>query len=376
MIALAATPSQAQENYRANDTVSLGQEETITGNYFTAGDNVIVAGTVNGDAYVAGGTVVIDGTINGDLLVAGGTVTIAGTVTGDVRAAGGTLNVSGTIGQNLTAVGGTIRLERAAQLSGSLVTAGGTVETFAPVPNGISAAAGMLYITEDVGGDIVAAVGDMTIAFDPIIAGDVTYYSEQEAYINADASISGTVSKRAVPVEMQNRERTASAAAGAEAGAAGFVVGSFLTSLAAGLLLIKVFPVFTARVATQIEKQPLSALLVGLGVLVLMPLIAIVLILTMIGIPLGVLVLVGYGFALYLAHIFTAMFIGKKIYQSLSKTKNAYLAFALGLLVLTLVTIIPVVGWMVGFFSMLVGLGALLQTKKLVYGELRGKKLI
>src|SRR5262245_40228569 len=61
--------------------------------------------SIDGDLYIAGQDVVIDGTIKGDLIVAGQNVTISGTVEGNVFAAGQGITVKGTVKGDLIAAG-------------------------------------------------------------------------------------------------------------------------------------------------------------------------------------------------------------------------------------------------------------------------------
>jgi len=85
------------------------------------GDLQVPAGTaVYGDAIAVGGTAYVDGTVEGDVAAIGGGVEVRGHVVGSVRAAGGNVVLYSTaiVGGEATAVGGTVRQEPGASVGG------------------------------------------------------------------------------------------------------------------------------------------------------------------------------------------------------------------------------------------------------------------
>ena len=103
----------------------------------------------------------------------------------------------------------------------------------------------------------------------------------------------------------------------------------------------------------------------GLVAFILVPLIAIILCLTMIGIPLGIILGILYGIALYLTTIFTAYLVGYKIWQKVFNKEAHILLFGLvGLFVLLILELIPGVRIAVSIISVLVGLGLILELFK------------
>lgn len=360
----------AQENFRSDEVSTLSSNEIIDKDYFATGEKVTLSGTVNGDAYLAGGDIFVDGVVNGDLLVAGGNININGEVTGDVRSFGGSIQIDGLVGGNITTVGGNIRVDDSAQISGSLVTGGGSVEVLGPIGRDITAGAGSLMIANAVGGDIAAGVGDLTLTSGASVSGDLNYISEEKGLIADGANISG-VTKHSLPPEgMRDRK-------GDEADFAGLIGGfafyKFLSLLAIGSLLLYAFPNFMKDSAGSILKKPMQALGAGFLILIIMPIAAVILMVTLIGLPLGLIALAGYLFLLYIAKIFVAFPLGVKI---LGAKTSRYWALIIGLAILIVVGLVPVLGWLVEFVAVLMGLGVIMLTKKTFIQNLRAKKLL
>lgn len=294
-------PILAQEQ-RGDQNVILKSDEIVEGDLFASGNNVVISGTVNGDTYLAGGTVVVEGTINGDLLVAGGIVDIKGRVIEDVRAIGGQINVSGNIGGNISTITGQLILAPNAQVVGNLINLGSN-------PAQISPQAQIL-------GQIIQNPPPQTPTF------------EQFRFFTQVSLIGALV--------------------------------SFLSSLVIGLLLLHFLPKVTQDIAAKAWNKPWLSLLIGFLTIIIFPILCLILLITLVGIPLALILAVSILIFMYLAKIFVAVLIGQKVFQ-LFKTKVAsYWALILGLVIYELLLLIPIFGWIVAIVIILLGLGAIL----------------
>jgi cytoskeletal protein CcmA (bactofilin family) len=359
----------AQNNFRSGEVATLKRNETIDKDYFASGERVTLSGIVNGDVYLAGGTIIVDGTVNGDLLAAGGNINITGDVTGDIRVAGGDIQVDGVVGGNITTLGGSIRVDDDSEVSGSMVAGGGNIEVFGPIGKGITAGAGTLMIANTVGGDVVTGVGQLDLASNAIVNGELNYISEEKASLAQGASVSGQI-KHQLPPKRPGEEEKQQVLAGL---GIGWAVFKFLSLLVIGSLLLWAVPIFSKKTSEEIVKNPLQSLGIGFLTLIATPIAAIILMVTVVGLPLGFMLLIGYFFLLYIVKVFVALAIGKKI---LDPKTNPFLQLALGLLILTVVFLVPVFGGLAEFIALLLGLGALVATKRSFMQNLRTKKLI
>lgn len=356
-----------------NEHVVLEKNEVINEDYFATGEAVTLSGTVNGDAYVAAGKVLVDGTINGDLLVAGGNVQIRGNVKNDVRAAGGSITVSAPIGGNLTVAGGNVEVTDSATVSGSLTAGAGSLSIFGPVGKGATICGGDVTFGNTIGNNVNAGIGKLTLTSAAKINGDLNYWSEKQAQIAQDASVSG-----ALTYHPSSDSYDASKAIGEAAAGVGMAVKLFeaITALIIGALIIRFTPFYTKRILDTSLTKPWASLGIGFAAIILTPILVGVLFVTILGIPLAVILLFMYLIELYIAKIFTSILIGQKLLELLKQNGNMYMALIVGIIAGIVLMFIPIIGWFVLLVTYLIAFGALVIAKKDFYRELREKKLI
>ena len=90
------------------------------------------------------------------------------------------------------------------------------------------------------------------------------------------------------------------------------------------------------------------------------PLVAISFVVTMVVLPAGVILLVLYGVVVYLARIFAITYVGQWFFRRQDDSPSLARPFIAGLLVYSLLTLVPVIGGLLTFVTVVVGVGALL----------------
>ncbi|MFC1967897.1 hypothetical protein ACFLVX_00690 [Chloroflexota bacterium] len=354
----AAAPVFAAE-LRSGGTVAVARGEVIDGDLYIAGGDIIVDGTINGDLLAAGGTINVNGTVNGSVMAAGGRVTINGDVTHAVRVSGGTLNISGNVGGDLLAGGGDVYVGSTAMIGGDLLIGAGNVRIYGLVEGDIKGGGGEVTLANGVKGDIEFEVDRLTIVPTADIRGNLSYTSKNEADIQSGAQISGTTTHK-MP------EAREAAKAAPSLGIVGKVIG-FLMALVMGTIIILVAPRRTTSIADSIRNKPWPSLGWGAIILFATPIAALLVCITVIGIPLGLISLALYGIAIYLTQIPVGLLIGRWIigYFREVETKAILVgALASGLAILTLLKLIPYLGFVIGLAAILLGLGALLVSER------------
>jgi hypothetical protein len=128
--------------------------------------------------------------------------------------------------------------------------------------------------------------------------------------------------------------------------------------------LVAVFPAFTRRTAETTRSRVGFALLLGAAALLLIPIAFIFAAVTIVGIPLALLLLLLYLLLLFTGFIFAGIALGDTGLERMQASKRdrlgwRSLAAALGIAVLALVTYIPVLGGLVAFVALLIGIGAI-----------------
>jgi cytoskeletal protein CcmA (bactofilin family) len=362
----ALTSPVAAGEFRSDQSVTIGESETIDDDLYVAAGTVSIDGTVNGDATIAGGTVTVSGTVTGSLNVGGGTVDVTGDVTGAIRVSAGTVRIAGSVGRDVVAFGGNVTIASDAEVAGDVAGGVGMLEIAGTIGGDVRASAGIMQVTGTVEGSIDAGVGELTIASGAVVAGDVSYTSTREANIAEDAEIGGEVT----------REEPAGGA-GDEGG--GSLVpdnpvitffGVLLGMLLLGWTMLALRPRLTIGSADTLRTSPLLTAGVGLGALIGQ--FVLIAILALLGILLAILAsalgtaVVALGFVLLLliilAIILAVVPVAMAIGRLLLANRSPYLAYLAGAAILSLITVacayLPALGGLLFFLVWLLGLGA------------------
>jgi hypothetical protein len=131
-------------------------------------------------------------------------------------------------------------------------------------------------------------------------------------------------------------------------------------------VLVAALPGFTTRVAATLRSRAAMSLLIGFIALVCIPVLAIVLFVTLVGIPLALLTLVAYAALLLLGHVVTGIGLGDWALARFRAGDAARTGWRIGAAVVALLAIailarIPFLGGLVTFLVLIAGVGALLM---------------
>jgi len=366
--------SFAEQNFENGNSVILSKGEVVKSDYFASGGSVVLNGTVYGDSYVAGGNVSINGTVFGDVLVAGGNVTIGGKVTGNVRAAGGQILIIGSVDKNVTAAGGSVSIQTPAVIGGSVTSVGGNLSLFAPVSKGAVLAGGQVSINSAIGSDVRVSSEQLDVMQDATINGRLYYWSPNQAHI-VPFTIKDNVSyfkTELKPSREQYRTTYNTSVAQFMAGVGLFwVIATFSASLLTGLLLLHFLPTVMDDIRTTLTLHPWKSMAIGLVTLALLPLVIIILLVSVIGIPFAIL----FAALFFLLILCNQIFIAYAIGQKLIPQKKGFSLFV-GLVVYSVISFLPFIGWIFNCLALFVGLGAFATVQFRLYTTLRSKKLI
>ena len=348
LIVAVTTQSSSAAQFRTGGRSTIGASETINDDIYISGGDNTIDGTINGDVFVAGGTVRVNGTVNGDLFIAGGTISINGTVSDDARISGGQITIQGKIGSDLLVYGGDIAIEKEATVAGTTKAAAGQMRV-----------AGTLR-------DLDAAVGALTIASTSTIAGNLKYMSNREASIATDSKISGDVTKIQPRTSQQDYKTQR-------------LILSTIASIAAASLLIWLFPNKIAQIGHDTRENFGPNLVWGLGTLFGLPLIISIFLITVVGIPIGLILLFLFSVILLFGKAASIVAAGQWVEQLLNRKndgKATYIAAALGAITLAVIGLIPVFGPLIVIIAFIAGLGAVAKYDWNLIKDLRlNKKL-
>ncbi|MGQ9629895.1 MAG: bactofilin family protein [bacterium] len=355
---------------RGGNRVTIPPGEILGDDLYAAGGSLDLRGDFRGDVVVAGGTIALDGPVSEDLIAAGGTVRIDGDIGDDIRAAGGTVEVRGNAGGDLVAAGGNIilmgRISQDAQLSG------GTVDIEGEIGRNLNASGGNITLSGTVRGNADLRAGErISIAPTAKILGDLTYTSPAEATIGEGAQILGKIT-HLVPEGIGARE----ARRAPKISKFVFLILKLVGLIIVGIILIAAFPRGTLTLAGSIGSNPWKSLSLGFAVLVCTPIAILISLATIIGIPLGIVLLFVYLMALYFSAAYVSVFLADRalslvIRGGMTPRGLLILATVVMIVVLTLLGYIPYAGWAIRLAYVIFGLGAIVVGTVGIYLESR-----
>jgi len=352
-----ATIAGCTVHYEDGDSVT----REFGSDYFGAGGMLNLTDPVEGDAFLAGGRVSTASQVDGDLVMAGGELSIGGAVGDDLYAAGGDVQFDAIVTGNARVAGGDVTVGPATVVAGSLTLTGGRVEFDGNTHQYLHASGGSVRLNGEVHGDAEVRSEELQIGPNARIGGRLVYRGPVEPEVPEGASIAGGVEfheESAHRFFEDAQPRVHDAVLG---------VGTFLWFVGvfvAGALYLLLLPGFASEAAAAIGRKPLPSLGLGLAILVCVPFVAIVLLITIIGIPVALLLMALYLLVLFLGWVTAALFVAQRGLEVLRPGKTAtrgwqLLALLLGLLALWLLKQIPLVGGLIGFVALLAGIGAL-----------------
>jgi cytoskeletal protein CcmA (bactofilin family) len=370
---VAIAPAFAADSDDASARASLGSDQ------FIAGSSIRIDHPIEGDLIVFGGKVGVSAPVAGDLVVAGGAVRLDASVGQSLYAAGGDLRIDGAVGRSLRIAGGRITVGKSARIAGNLTLAGGQVEVAGTVGGSVQAAGGRILVDGPVSGDVIATTSHLELGPNARVGGKLRYASEGEVQVDGAAQVAGGIERMSVD-GWAGRTSDSEASPEAEDGENGAVAprhghgrhGRFGRAWAwtVGLMvlaavLVAALPAFYSNVGRTAQARFGACLLAGLVALVVIPIAAVILLVTIIGIPLSLLVVAAYLVLLLAGYVTTAAVAGD---WALARFKPAVAtavgwrvgAAAVAMLAIGVIGRIPVLGGLVFLVALLLGIGALL----------------
>jgi cytoskeletal protein CcmA (bactofilin family) len=326
---------------------------SIAEDVYAAGGTVDIMASVKGDVVAAGGRVTVRDVIVGDVMAAGGAVTVYAEISDDVRVVGGDVTLSGTVGGDAVAAAGNVTITSDSKIGGRVWLSGGHIDVAGAIGKELRAAGGRIMLSGRVDGNVELAGNRISILDGTTIAGNLSYRSPREADIANGAQIQGSIDYE--PVEQPF------VAVGAAVAATGIV--ALLSFAVTGVVLFLLFPRAINASVAIIRTEFWKCLGLGLAIFAATPVVIFVLLMTVIG-WLPAVVIGPIYVILLLAGFLTAVFYIGDLSLGLFRrgepsTARRLWSFALALIVVTVLGLVPVLGAFLLFVLMLLGVGVL-----------------
>jgi cytoskeletal protein CcmA (bactofilin family) len=322
---------------------------------FVAGDSARFSAPVGGDLIAAGGELLFAGPVLGDQVAFGGKLRFDGAVRQDLYAGGGQVALEGTVARNARIAGGDVSVGPRARVAGNASLAGGDIKMLGAVGGYLQVAGGRVLIDGRVDGDVEAAGGALELGSNARIGGRLRYRGGTPLVQQPGAEVKGGIEQLEVPAREPAEHRVMPALIGF------WTLG--LMALAA--VLVAALPGFFGRAAGDARRRFGWSLLWGFIAFAAVPVAAVLLTLSVIGLPLALLAMLVYFALLKVGYVTAGIALGDAAlgrWQAARATQRGWRALfaALGVLAIGLVALVPWLGAIVVFLALIAGMGALL----------------
>ena len=174
------------------------------------------------------------------------------------------------------------------------------------------------------------------ITFPPVVKGKTSFHQ-----INYDLPTVNNISR--------NRFHEAALVLGTL-----FRIFLFVTTFIVGTIFVLIFPAFFNKSSQFLQASLISSFKWGITLSLLFFLVFFVLIASIIGIPLAVTFIPLWILLIFISNLSSAVYVGRLLF----KDTGVYVAFVLGLIILTLLRQVPVAGWILSLVISFLGLGS------------------
>lgn len=335
-----------------NAEVTLGKNEEAR-NLYTAGNLVKIEGKILSDLMVAGRIVNINNNVENDLFAAGEILDIKGDIGKTARVAAGNIYISGKIGEDLVFAGNSININKNAEINGDFIGAGSTLNVDGKVLGRAYLAGEDITINSEINGDVVIKnVNHLILGDSAKINGKLSYFSPNEAKISGNAQISGGTEYKKISESKYKWEVSKLTEA----------ISTILISFVTLLVLVLLFPKFAMLAVEDASKNYWAKIGWGLFGLIAVPILSIFFIATIIGIKIAFISILLYVSFLLAASLLSPLIAGSYIVKSYKKSqgyKVDWMSALVGVIALSILSLVPVIGWILIMLLFLLSLGLL-----------------
>ena len=354
-----AQPGAALDRRTAKKTaLIIPADQTIDDTLVFRGETLILNGTVTGNVLAFGERVEINGNVQGDVICFAGKTLVGGTVGGNLMAFTSQLDLRGRVARSLYGFASILSLGTDSVVEGDAAGFSAEADVDGKVGRDLALFSGKTGLRGEVGRNFYARTGRLSVLAPARVGGDLTAYVEKASAIQIDpgATIAGKVDKRI---------RGPRASRYGRASFYFWQAVQLAAALVTGLVLFTLFPALF-RLPAAGGGEMLKSVGVGFLVLVAAPIAAVLLCITLVGLPLGLLSFAGWLAGLYLAKIFVGAYVGQRLVSAPAGGAPPAMAMPLlaGLVLVFVAVNLPFVGKLVHLLALLLGLG-------LVYSQAR-----
>lgn len=335
----------------STNTYAVATDETVDDELWIQATDTEVNGLVNDDLFLlVGNQMTLGGDFKHNLWGLGNQILLTGSAKRNVRLMGKTIQLKGSVEGNILMIGKTIKIAPTATIGGDIHMLGNSIILEGATQNDVSiTATRVVTISGTIGGNLDIIAPEIILQRDAHIGGHLTYTASKEL-VPAAGMVSGKLT-RTIPQRASSFSKARLLAQ----------IMWFFAALIAGIPFVVLFPMTTAMATQFVRTAPWKCLWVGVLCALALPVFGLMSASSGIGLPLGALILGGWGFMAYTSRIIMGLVIGTLILRKKNTSIGHVLrSMALGLAVIYIGTAIPSISLSVHITIVSMGMGALL----------------
>jgi hypothetical protein len=358
VLLLAAVPVAAfAARIEVQKSVFIPNTQSLPENAYVAGGEVTILSQAQKDISAAGGRIIVNAPVWGDALLFGGTVDVLEQVHGDLRVAGGQVTISSSVGGDVIVLGGQVTINQGVTVAGDLLAVGGEVVVHGAINGDARVYGGDVTIDATVAGPITIKAGkSVTFGSKAVIGSTLSYAAPSEATIADGAKMGDKVIYTKTNLPNLDKKDIAQVLAGV---LGFFIVVKFVGLLLAALILTFGFRDFSLDLSKGALEKFWKTAGIGFVVLVVMPIAALMLAISVVGLYLSFLVGVLYVTLLMVSGVYVCILTGALLSRLIRKEVRVNWKWTtLGTVALFVVWLIPVAGAIALFLLYMASIGA------------------
>lgn len=301
---------------KINDNINI--KENINGDSLLLGDKIIVNNNINGIGFIAGSKINIKGNLNHGFIIAD------------------KVNITGTIKNSLYSAGTNITLEESSKIEKDAFLAGEKIILNGTLNRDVKIIATSVIIKENttINNNITINATNIKIEKNTSINGILKYNEDAKTNIHDNVNITKIEKTKIKNQEINKTE----------------IIQNILNLVITFSFIIILFPTLIEKIKKENEnnntRNYIRKIAKGIILITIIPIICTFLLISNIGISIGLILTTLYIISLYIAYIFGCFILGNKILiEKLNLNINENLSGIITITVLNLLTIIPIFGF-------------------------------
>ena len=368
-------------------------EKDFDDDVFLFGNNIKFEGQIDGDLFAFCQEIVQSDSITQSLTGFANSVQCLGPIGGSLRAFANMVTCNAPVERNLLLFCNSATIGPQAVIGKSADMVCGSVVFQGTVAGNVKIKTHNAMISGTINGDLHFEGDSLILNPGCVIGGNLDYKSPRQASIAPGVKIGGDTDWEKSEEKQESGPTTFIGKLGNVTRWLISVRGYFLMNLVVStivfiLALIKfpvwlsliflwmtmvicgnIFILFTRRKASATEKILRTRLMpsmgLGLVILFLTPLVSAGLMLTILGAPLGILMLMLFGIALFAGLVYFSLYAGRlicRIFNPAADSTPGNFCFTIGIVILVALAYVPYIGYIITLIILMAGLGAIAQS--------------